>query len=390
MADVVIPEFQGIRSVVPGTYDPKRRPGSGAQRYFTDMKYVPGPSFRGDRGMYDVKNYLLANPDVVTQYNEDKDALIAGGDERFETVEGYGKYHYDTFGKWENRKLTPDSLPSPATLAQAASDAAALEYQTLNANNPARQGLASLQRVTDAIIKKDIGDIEASDANDRQKIDQTMAYMNKNAVSPYRLSEVTGTPFSNIQNTMHPFYQTQKEQAAQSSPNEGIQAALNNAVTETQTRPYQNFLRNIPVDGVYSTEEMSSVTDLLNSGNITIEQIATYFGKPVEEVRQFYRQQGNRQGFNSGGLTSLGGQGMYLGGPTDGMADNVPASINNNEPARLSDGEFVVPADVVSHLGNGNSDAGAKQLYSMMDRVREARTGRAEQGREINPNKFLA
>jgi hypothetical protein len=72
------------------------------------------------------------------------------------------------------------------------------------------------------------------------------------------------------------------------------------------------------------------------------------------------------------------------------MADNVPASINNNEPARLSDGEFVVPADVVSHLGNGNSDAGAKQLYSMMDRVREARTGRAEQGREINPNKFLA
>ena len=217
-----------------------------------------------------------------------------------------------------------------------------------------------------------------------------MAYMNKNAVSPYRLSEVTGTPFSNIQNTMHPFYQTQKEQAAQSSPNEGIQAALNNAVTETQTRPYQNFLRNIPVDGVYSTEEMSSVTDLLNSGNITIEQIATYFGKPVEEVRQFYRQQGNRQGFNSGGLTSLGGQGMYLGGPTDGMADNVPASINNNEPARLSDGEFVVPADVVSHLGNGNSDAGAKQLYSMMDRVREARTGRAEQGREINPNKFLA
>ena len=390
MADVVIPEFQGIRSVVPGTYDATRRAGSGAQRYFTDMKYVPGPSFRGDRGMYDAKNYLLANPDVQNYYDTNKDALIAGGDERFETPEGYGKWHYETLGKWENRELTPDSSTSPATLAQAASDAAALEYQTLNANNPARQGLASLQRVTDAIIKKDIEDIEASDASDRQKIDQTMAYMNKNAVSPYRLSEVTGTPFSNIQNTMHPFYQTQKEQAAQSSPNEGIQAALNNAVTETQTRPYQNFLRNIPVDGVYSTEEMSSVTDLLNSGNITIEQIATYFGKPVEEVRQFYRQQGNRQGFNSGGLTSLGGQGMYLGGPTDGMADNVPASINNNEPARLSDGEFVVPADVVSHLGNGNSDAGAKQLYSMMDRVREARTGRAEQGREINPNKFLA
>ena len=81
---------------------------------------------------------------------------------------------------------------------------------------------------------------------------------------------------------------------------------------------------------------------------------------------------------------------MYLGGSTDGMADNVPAFIDNSEPARLSDGEFVVPADVVSHLGNGNSDSGAKQLYGMMDRVRRARTGRTEQGREINPNKFLA
>ena len=81
---------------------------------------------------------------------------------------------------------------------------------------------------------------------------------------------------------------------------------------------------------------------------------------------------------------------MYLGGSTDGMADKVPASIDNNEPARLSDGEFVVPADVVSHLGNGNSDAGAKQLYGMMDKVRKARTGTTQQGRQINPNNFLA
>jgi hypothetical protein len=81
---------------------------------------------------------------------------------------------------------------------------------------------------------------------------------------------------------------------------------------------------------------------------------------------------------------------MYLGGSTDGMADNIPASINGSEPARLSDGEFVIPADVVSHLGNGNSDAGAHQLHGMMDKVRKARTGNTKQGREINPNNFLA
>ena len=86
----------------------------------------------------------------------------------------------------------------------------------------------------------------------------------------------------------------------------------------------------------------------------------------------------------------MGGQGYYLGGTTDGMADEIPATIDNNQPAALSDGEFVVPADVVSHLGNGNSDAGAKNLYSMMDRVRTDRTGNPEQGRQIDPNKYLA
>jgi hypothetical protein len=60
------------------------------------------------------------------------------------------------------------------------------------------------------------------------------------------------------------------------------------------------------------------------------------------------------------------------------------------QPAALSDGEFVIPADVVSHLGNGNSDAGAKNLYSMMERVRKDRTGNPNQGRQINPNKYLA
>jgi hypothetical protein len=71
------------------------------------------------------------------------------------------------------------------------------------------------------------------------------------------------------------------------------------------------------------------------------------------------------------------------------MADEIPATIDGTQEARLSDGEFVIPADVVSHLGNGNSNAGAKNLYSMMDKVRQARTGNTQQGKEINPNKFI-
>jgi hypothetical protein len=82
-------------------------------------------------------------------------------------------------------------------------------------------------------------------------------------------------------------------------------------------------------------------------------------------------------------------KGYYLGGKTDGMADKVPARIDGKQEARLSDGEFVIPADVVSHLGNGNSDAGADQLHSMMDNVRQARTGNPEQGKQINPQQFM-
>jgi len=82
-------------------------------------------------------------------------------------------------------------------------------------------------------------------------------------------------------------------------------------------------------------------------------------------------------------------KGRYLRGETDGMADRIRTSIDGTQPAALSHGEFIIPADVVSHLGNGNSDAGAKKLKDMMSRVRQARTGTTKQGKEINPNKFM-
>jgi hypothetical protein len=97
----------------------------------------------------------------------------------------------------------------------------------------------------------------------------------------------------------------------------------------------------------------------------------------------------------AGGISNLGSYSDYarggrmLKGPGDGMSDSIPASIGGKRPARLATEEFVVPADVVSHLGNGSSDAGAKQLYAMMDKVRTARTGRKSQSKEINPRKYM-
>jgi hypothetical protein len=82
-------------------------------------------------------------------------------------------------------------------------------------------------------------------------------------------------------------------------------------------------------------------------------------------------------------------EGGMLEGPGDGMSDSLAAQIDGSQPAALSQGEFVVPADVVSHLGNGSSDAGSKRLYAMMDEVRQARTGTEKQGKEINPERYM-
>ena len=92
---------------------------------------------------------------------------------------------------------------------------------------------------------------------------------------------------------------------------------------------------------------------------------------------------------NTGKQEAQYAQGGYLDGQGDGMSDSIPATIEGKQPARLADGEFVIPADVVSHLGNGSSKAGSKRLYAMLDKVRHARTGNKKQGKEIKAEKYL-
>jgi hypothetical protein len=90
--------------------------------------------------------------------------------------------------------------------------------------------------------------------------------------------------------------------------------------------------------------------------------------------------------YNLGGYSDGG---RMLKGPGDGMSDSIPATIAGKQPARLADGEFVVPADVVSHLGNGSTDAGAKKLYGMMDKIRKARTGKKKQAPAVKASRYM-
>jgi hypothetical protein len=96
-----------------------------------------------------------------------------------------------------------------------------------------------------------------------------------------------------------------------------------------------------------------------------------------------------------GGISDLGGYsdgGRLLKGPGDGVSDSIPAVIGQRQPARLADGEFVIPARIVSELGNGSTDAGARKLYAMMDRVQKARrktTGKSRVAANTKAEKYL-
>ena len=94
-----------------------------------------------------------------------------------------------------------------------------------------------------------------------------------------------------------------------------------------------------------------------------------------------YADGGMAEQFNLGGYSDGG---RLLRGPGDGVSDSIPATIGNKRPARLADGEFVVPARIVSELGNGSTEAGARKLYAMMDRVQSARRGSIGKGKVAN------
>jgi len=138
------------------------------------------------------------------------------------------------------------------------------------------------------------------------------------------------------------------------------------------------------IQDLYGTNDQTTGTQDLSKDGYGIgrlENLASQ-GSNAKAADSFYAM-GGPIAFAKGGHQG------YLDGQGDGMSDSIPATIEGKQPARLADGEFVIPADVVSHIGNGSSKAGSKQLYAMLDRIRKARTGHTKQGKEIKPNKYM-
>jgi hypothetical protein len=164
-----------------------------------------------------------------------------------------------------------------------------------------------------------------------------------------------------------------------------------NSLEKEGALPYQDILNRLGTTGVF--QQVSDKAPALQSG-ITFGVPTAYnpIGTtPLNPEAQALLDAQNKAklaatqtqgvaGMASGGMAeggyNLGGYsdgGRLLRGPGDGVSDSIPASIGNRQPARLADGEFVIPARIVSELGNGSTEAGARQLYAMMDRVQKKR-----------------
>ena len=305
-----IPELSAVRSRVPLTYDPSRRPGSGGQRYFSDTRYV-------------------------------------GKDD--------------------------------AAAAQATADEEAIELAAENILNPARQNRAAARKLPaggeEGLLELFQNIRNSPYTSEAQKIAQTSGLMDLYNISPMGYSQLTGAPLYNVQAGMHPHYQ------AQTTPT--VIPPLAGEVAPTLSDTTETVVDDTVVDDTVVEDTIETATSTAAS------PASTWAYTPDADEAVYttpYETNINSPYF---GAAQGGLMGMYLGGSTDGMADRIPATIEDKQEARLSDGEFVIPADVVSHLGNGNSQAGASHLYEMMGKVRQARTGNSQQGKEINPNKYM-
>jgi hypothetical protein len=159
----------------------------------------------------------------------------------------------------------------------------------------------------------------------------------------------------------------------------GLASLLNNmGLSGTNQSQFAGYREPIPTYTA-SREQLPIPTTMTNAAGQTVPRRpgsggVTYF-TPMKYTKAA-ADGGLMNGYAQGGISTLGGYsdgGRLLRGPGDGVSDSIPASIEGKQPARLADGEFVIPARIVSELGNGSTEAGARKLYAMMDRIQKSR-----------------
>jgi len=203
---------------------------------------------------------------------------------------------------------------------------------------------------------------------------------------------------------VNPENQTRAELAGGRRPSSTAPTApLPEYLYDPKTQQFTQVGANGAVTGGIAQPAMQSVRQPTNPAQPLIPSVnIPAYQTPEQQLGLggFYdymnQQMGGYAGYAAGGGVSHLGDysdgGRLLKGPGDGVSDSIPASIGSRQPARLADGEFVVPARIVSEIGNGSTEAGARKLYAMMDRVQRARkktTGKNQVAANTKAEKLL-
>ncbi len=179
---------------------------------------------------------------------------------------------------------------------------------------------------------------------------------------------------------------------------QGMQSFMQPAQQRAQQSPAQQMLA-----GLYAGKTAYKQTyEQYLAGRSPLQQDVQLTRQQFENPTPSAAMSNPNYAFAEGGMAYAGGGISHLGdysdggrllkGPGDGVSDSIPAMIGNKQPARLADGEFVIPARIVSELGNGSTNAGARKLYAMMDRIQKARkktTGKNKVAANPRADKYL-
>ena len=341
-----IPDYTVRRTPIQYEYDPNRRPGSAGRRYFSDVEYIPGtggvasvvqPEIDVNPG---VTNPGVTNPGDTTPQLPDTPLPY------YEDL-STGYPSYDENGEYIFDEGEPPRMMDP------------MPYD--NYDGP-REGDVKEEppRLSDPLPYYE---------GEPPRMMDPMPYDNYDGP---REGDVKEEP-PRLPDTPLPYYEGEPPRMVDPLPYYDGEPPrypprLSDPLPYYKGEP-PRLSDPLPYYDGPREEDVALLKERLTAGGTAIENMF-------------------KNKYAEGGIAQLS-EGRYLKGETDGMADEVPASIDGQEPAALSDGEFVIPADIVSHLGNGNSEAGAKALKEMMSRIRGERTGNNEQGKQIDPNNFL-
>ena len=202
------------------------------------------------------------------------------------------------------------------------------------------------------------------------------------------ISESKSAPID-VQAQYNDYLQRTLNASPTSAPNSGVRAAVANPSRAETTAAAEKKL-NIGSDGGFSLGRSTGLSTNNNEelGNALLSTV-NKIGSDIHQVRFATGGGISNAQYNLGGYSDGG---RLLRGPGDGVSDSIPAVIGKKQPARLADGEFVVPARIVSELGNGSTEAGARKLYAMMDRIQKARgktVGKGKVAKNSRSEKYL-